>query len=107
MTVAEIMRQEGYEAASTGGGCWTWARPTDDGSVLWICTYDNALEGDPLAVEWYIGRHSDVDAGFVQCFDLFTLAHALALAPRLGSPKALGAELQVTMHRSQLLEDGA
>ena len=98
-TVEKIMRAQGYEATSTGGGCYTWFRPTDDGSVLWICTYDNALEGDPDAAEWYVGRHSDINGGFVQCDDFLPLADALALAPRIASPKGRDGEVQVTLPR--------
>lgn len=101
--VETIMTAQGYEAHSTGGGCWTWMRQTDDGSMLWICTYDNALCGDPDTAEWYVGRHSDINGGFVQCEDFLTLAEALAIAPRVASPKGQDGEVQVTLPRSEFL----
>jgi hypothetical protein len=103
-TVETIMRAHGYDDTSTGGGCYTWWHPTDDASVLWICTVENSLDGDPDIAEWYVGRHSQDDGGFIQCSDFLTLADALALAPRIPSPvrRVDSGEVQLTLSRAEL-----
>ncbi|HTI78963.1 MAG TPA: hypothetical protein VL614_00780 [Acetobacteraceae bacterium] len=97
----KVILAHGYAAQPTGGGCWAWMRATNDGSTLWICTIDNGLDGDVEKPDWYIGRHSDVDTGFVQCDDVLTLGDALALAPRLETPKR-GSEVQLTVPRAAI-----
>ena len=68
------------------GGNWAWVRPTDDGSVLRICTSEGSLDSDPEVADWYLGRYNVDEDGCVECDEFMTLADALAFAPRIPSP---------------------
>jgi len=83
--IDRLMTSHGYEPRSTGHRAWTWSRQADDDSVLWICTYEDALYGDPDEADWCASRRSQTGEMIAQCDRLVTLADALELAPRLQS----------------------
>lgn len=98
----DIMAAEGFDTAPSGGGSWTWSRPTPDGSAIWICTIEQSIDGEPEEREWYVGRHSE--GGRVACSDVLTLAEALALAERIPSPLTAEGGVQKTMSRREIEE---
>ena len=81
---AEIATRAGYEAISTGGGCWAFSKNLTDETYIMISAGDSIGE-DPDAREWIVGRHGR-DGGFVDIDTLMTLQEALDLAPRVPSP---------------------
>jgi len=88
--IEQTMISHGYAVASIGRGEWGWIRPTADGSVLRICTWDGQLGTDPDEpdeTEWYVGRFDDASARHKHCEDYLSLADAIALAPRIPTPK--------------------
>lgn len=84
-TVSEPLRAAGYVVYHTGGGCLTWYREINEVEYLWISWYD-ALDGDPEAAEWSVGRYHD-DGGWINLNQLFTLREAIEVAAKLPAPR--------------------
>lgn len=99
-TVAPRMREAGWTVAHTGGGCMAWDKPAPCGYV-WITNEGNALEGDPAAREWYVGRYNDGAEGEAGIGPV-TLDEALAAVDQLPDP---GARQIVADDLADLLEE--
>lgn len=83
------MQMDNFQTSHTGGGCFAWERPTDDGGWVWITEESGSALGawkERNKRVWLIGRYSsDMDDWIT--VDSITLPEALRLADTLRAPK--------------------